>query len=99
VSNYRLSYWKTTCFAAAAVILCFSAVVLLWVAKKYIALLGIGWLAEVALLAYWPACFLSIALALYFLAIGLGGMICLYKDARGDKGNTLSGPTDAERNK
>jgi hypothetical protein len=80
--NYRRSYWKSTLVAAVGTIISLMGVLILWANRPQGAVLGMTWVAEVPPLVYWPGFLLGIAFAICFLAITLGGIICLHSDAR-----------------
>jgi len=80
--NYRLSYWKTTLFAAVATVFSFIVLLILWAIRQDTTVLGMTWISEVSPLFYWPVFLLGIAVAVGFLLITLGGITCLHSDAR-----------------
>ena len=81
MNNYRLSYWKTTFLAAFGAVSLGSGL-LFWLIRRQIAIFGYTWTSEDHPLLYWLISVCLVGAVLFFVAVALGGGICLYNDAK-----------------
>jgi hypothetical protein len=81
MDKHRLSYLKMTLLALLATVIVV-AVLFFFATAEHITVLGTAWTPKDHLLLFCPSVILLGAVALLFFAIALGGMICLYGDAK-----------------